>query len=167
MLPTATRFGDLRLSTLSWCRRTRISACNAARERNSPAMAHQISPQRSSGPLSTDSNGDVSHFGFPVGTAQLRASPIPSSQRRDLGESAASFGLAPGLLCFPYDDLSRVIRSCLLDHDQTNRCPLEKRAGHPGRLPSVYSLARRATARPHRLSAEKRIVRDNRTFAAS
>jgi hypothetical protein len=44
---TVTRFGDLRLSTLSWCRRIRISACNATRDRNSPAMAHQISPQRS------------------------------------------------------------------------------------------------------------------------
>jgi hypothetical protein len=47
MSPTATRFGDLRLSTLSWCRRTRISACNAARDRNSPAIAHQINPRRS------------------------------------------------------------------------------------------------------------------------
>jgi hypothetical protein len=47
MLPMATRFGDLRLNTLSWCRRTRISNCNAARDRNSPATAHQTNPQRS------------------------------------------------------------------------------------------------------------------------
>jgi hypothetical protein len=37
----------LRRSTLSWCRRTRISACNAARDRNSPIKAHQINLQRS------------------------------------------------------------------------------------------------------------------------
>jgi hypothetical protein len=43
----ANRFGDLRRSTLSWCRRTRISACNAARDRNSPIKAHQINLQRS------------------------------------------------------------------------------------------------------------------------
>jgi hypothetical protein len=47
MLPMATRFGDLRLNTLSWCRRTRISNCDAARDRNSPATAHQTNPQRS------------------------------------------------------------------------------------------------------------------------
>jgi hypothetical protein len=43
----ATRFGNLRRSTLSWCRRTRISASNAARDRNSPIKAHQISLQMS------------------------------------------------------------------------------------------------------------------------
>jgi hypothetical protein len=43
----ANRFGDLRRSTLSWCRRTRISASNAARDRNSPIKAHQINLQRS------------------------------------------------------------------------------------------------------------------------
>jgi hypothetical protein len=43
----ANRFGDLRRSTLSWCRRTRISASNAARGRNSPTKAHQINLQRS------------------------------------------------------------------------------------------------------------------------
>jgi hypothetical protein len=43
----ANRFGDLRRSTLSWCRRTRISACNAARDRSSPIKAHQINLQRS------------------------------------------------------------------------------------------------------------------------
>ncbi len=41
------RFGDLRRSTLSWCRRTRISASNAVRDRNSPIKAHQINLQRS------------------------------------------------------------------------------------------------------------------------
>src|SRR6266446_7235617 len=46
-LPNATRFGDLRRSTLSWCRRTRISASNAARGRNSPIKAYQINLQRS------------------------------------------------------------------------------------------------------------------------
>jgi hypothetical protein len=69
MSPTATRFGDLRLSTLSWCRRTRISACNAARDRNSPAIAHQINSQRS--PIGVIINRfahDVSVFGFPVDT---------------------------------------------------------------------------------------------------
>src|SRR5262249_32165291 len=47
MLPNANRFGDLRRSTLSWCRRTRISASNAARDLNSPIKAHQINLQRS------------------------------------------------------------------------------------------------------------------------
>jgi CspA family cold shock protein len=46
-LPNANRFGDLRCSTLSWCRRTRISASNAALDRNSPIKAHQINLQRS------------------------------------------------------------------------------------------------------------------------
>ena len=35
MLLKATRFGDLRRSTLSWCRRTRISASSRALDRNS------------------------------------------------------------------------------------------------------------------------------------
>jgi hypothetical protein len=47
MLLKANRFGDLRRSTLSWCRRTRISASKAARGRNSPIKAHQINLQRS------------------------------------------------------------------------------------------------------------------------
>jgi hypothetical protein len=42
----ASRFGDLRRRILSWCRRTRISASNAARGRNSPIKAHQINLQR-------------------------------------------------------------------------------------------------------------------------
>jgi hypothetical protein len=46
-LPNANRFGELRRSTLSWCRRTRISASNAARDRNSQIKAHQINLQRS------------------------------------------------------------------------------------------------------------------------
>jgi hypothetical protein len=37
----------LRRSTLSWCRRTTISASNAAHDLNSPIKAHQINPQRS------------------------------------------------------------------------------------------------------------------------
>jgi hypothetical protein len=37
----------VRRSTLSWCRRTRISASKAARDRNSPIKAHQINLQRS------------------------------------------------------------------------------------------------------------------------
>src|SRR5262249_5703587 len=41
------RFGDLRRSTLSWCRRTRISASSAARDLNSPIKANQINLQRS------------------------------------------------------------------------------------------------------------------------
>ena len=47
MVLRATRFGDLRCSTLSWCRRTRISASNAARGRNSLIKAHQINLQMS------------------------------------------------------------------------------------------------------------------------
>jgi hypothetical protein len=47
MLPNVNRFGDLRRSTLSWCRRTRISASNLARDRNSPIKTHQINLQRS------------------------------------------------------------------------------------------------------------------------
>jgi hypothetical protein len=41
-LPRTTRFGDLRRRILSCWRRTTISACNAARDRNSAAMAHQM-----------------------------------------------------------------------------------------------------------------------------
>jgi hypothetical protein len=39
ILPRITRFGDLRRRILSWRRRTRISACNAARDRNGPPIA--------------------------------------------------------------------------------------------------------------------------------
>jgi hypothetical protein len=46
-LPNANRFGDLRRSTLSWCRRTSISASKAARDRKSPIKAHQINLKRS------------------------------------------------------------------------------------------------------------------------
>jgi hypothetical protein len=46
MALNANRFGALRRSTLSWCRSTRISACNAARDRNSPTTAHQINLQK-------------------------------------------------------------------------------------------------------------------------
>jgi hypothetical protein len=42
-----TRFGDLRRRTVSWCRSTRTSASNAARDRNSLIKAHQINLQRS------------------------------------------------------------------------------------------------------------------------
>ena len=41
MLLKTNRFGNLRCNTFSWCRRTRISACKAARDRNSPTKAHQ------------------------------------------------------------------------------------------------------------------------------
>ena len=47
ILPRTTRFGDLRRRTLSWWRRTRTSACNATRDRNSPAIAHQLNPRNS------------------------------------------------------------------------------------------------------------------------
>jgi hypothetical protein len=51
-----------------WCRRTRISASNAARDRNSPIKAHQTNLQRSLiVELSTDSRASVSCFGFAVG----------------------------------------------------------------------------------------------------
>jgi hypothetical protein len=39
MLLKAIRFGALRRSTLSWCRRTRISASNRALDRNSLVSA--------------------------------------------------------------------------------------------------------------------------------
>jgi len=52
--------------------KTRILACNAARDRNSPAIAHQINSQRSPERLPADSRGDVSRFWFPVGTGYLR-----------------------------------------------------------------------------------------------
>jgi hypothetical protein len=42
-----TRFGNLRRRTVSWCRSTRTSASNAARDRNSLIKAHQINLQRS------------------------------------------------------------------------------------------------------------------------
>jgi hypothetical protein len=71
-----TRFGDRRRKTLSWRRRTRISACNAARE-GITRLAHQINPQRS-GRLSTDSLGDVSRFRFPVGTPVCRGATTVS-----------------------------------------------------------------------------------------
>jgi hypothetical protein len=45
-LPNANRFGDLRRSTLSWRRRTRISASNAARDRK---CSRSICKDRSSG----------------------------------------------------------------------------------------------------------------------
>ena len=45
MLLKTTRFGRLRLRTLSWCRRIRTSASNAARDRNTPIRAHQINSQ--------------------------------------------------------------------------------------------------------------------------
>ena len=41
------RLGDLRRSTLSWCRRMRISACSATRDRNRPPTRHQINLERS------------------------------------------------------------------------------------------------------------------------
>ena len=70
MLLKTTRFGHLRLSTLSWCRRTRTSASNAARDRNTPIRAHQINSQISfiKAKVSTDSRLPVSRLGFAVGT---------------------------------------------------------------------------------------------------
>jgi len=47
MLEKAKRPGDLRRSTFSWCRSTRISASSSARDRKSLAKVHQISLQRS------------------------------------------------------------------------------------------------------------------------
>ena len=69
MLLTATRLGDLRRSTLSWCRRNRTSACNAARDRNSPITADQINLQVTHRKeLSTDLRALVSRFDFAVDT---------------------------------------------------------------------------------------------------
>ena len=46
-----------------------FGAGKAKKSQRATGITHQISPQRSLiGRLSTDSNGDVSHFGFPVGT---------------------------------------------------------------------------------------------------
>jgi hypothetical protein len=53
-----TLFGALRRSTLSWCRRTRISACNEARDRSNPTVAHQINLQRSPIPSTIDRFAD-------------------------------------------------------------------------------------------------------------
>src|SRR5262245_29396889 len=47
MLPSAIRLGNLRRNTLSWCRRTRISACSAIRDRTRPTTAHQIKLHKS------------------------------------------------------------------------------------------------------------------------
>jgi hypothetical protein len=47
MLLKATRFGDLRRSTLSWCRRTRISASNRALDRNSLVSAQASNLKKS------------------------------------------------------------------------------------------------------------------------
>ena len=71
MLLRATRLGDLRRSTLSWCRRNRTSACNAARDRNSPITADQINLQRSliGRMYQPISRALVSRFDFAVGTA--------------------------------------------------------------------------------------------------
>ncbi|MHB8817033.1 MAG: hypothetical protein ACYDAE_27730, partial [Steroidobacteraceae bacterium] len=66
----ATRFGDLRRKTFSWCRNTKISASSDARDRNSPPNAHQISLQR---PLIADEHQPIRiglnrRIGFPIGT---------------------------------------------------------------------------------------------------
>src|SRR3974377_2389185 len=47
ILPSAIRLGDLRRNTLSWCRRTRISACSAPRDRTRPTTAQQINLHKS------------------------------------------------------------------------------------------------------------------------
>jgi hypothetical protein len=47
MLLKATRFGDLRRSTLSWCRRTRISASSRALDRNSLVSAQASNLKKS------------------------------------------------------------------------------------------------------------------------
>ena len=64
MLPKASRCGALRRNTLTWCRSTRISACSAVRDRNSPIKAPQINPQSAHASLAVT----VSCLGFAVGT---------------------------------------------------------------------------------------------------
>ena len=65
----ASRFGDFRRNTLSWCRRTRISASNAARDRNNPTKAHHINLQRSLiGSEYPPIRGRGQPFEFAVGT---------------------------------------------------------------------------------------------------
>lgn len=46
-LLTAIRSGDPRRYALNWCRRTRNSACEAARDGQSPSIAQQTNAQRS------------------------------------------------------------------------------------------------------------------------
>jgi hypothetical protein len=78
-------------TTLSWCRSTRTSACNAARDRNDPTAAHQISLQRLPiARLLTDSRPLVSRFGFAVGTAAQSVSPRPQSARLQSSPPAAT-----------------------------------------------------------------------------
>jgi hypothetical protein len=73
------------LQHIGWCRRTRISASNPARERNSTIKAHQINLQMSliKTEGSTDSHASVSRFGFAIGTALPKA--ILSRRRRSIG----------------------------------------------------------------------------------
>src|SRR5436190_21309728 len=82
MLLRATRFGHLRRRILSWCRRTRISASNAARGRNSPIKAHQINLQRSLIDRTINRFASTSQlFEFAVGTAdQIRAHHQPEDR---------------------------------------------------------------------------------------
>src|SRR5215470_13846658 len=73
MLLKAARFGDRCRSTLSWRLRIRISACNAACDRISPAMAHQTNRQRSlMATIINRSQVAVSRLGFPTGTGGQR-----------------------------------------------------------------------------------------------
>jgi hypothetical protein len=75
-LPSANSFGDLRRSTLSWCRRTRISASNVARDRNSPIKAYQINLQRS---LIGSEYQPIRGRGQPKGSIRLSLSSIRPS----------------------------------------------------------------------------------------
>src|SRR5271168_1758119 len=87
MLLRTTRLGDLRCSTLSWCRRNRISACNAARDRNSAKTADQINLQKIAhqNEVSTDSQTIVSHFEFSVGTPGNSGGPLLTEDGKIVG----------------------------------------------------------------------------------
>jgi hypothetical protein len=67
-LLNANRFGDLRRSTLSWCRRIRITS-NAARDSNSRSRrTRSTCKDHSSGASISRFAVAVSRFGFAVGT---------------------------------------------------------------------------------------------------
>jgi hypothetical protein len=90
MLLRATRFGDLRCRTLSWCRSTRTSASNAARDRNSPIKAHQINLQRSLIDGTINRFAGLSQLLWVCGRDKTIDSTKPASMEADSSFNAAS-----------------------------------------------------------------------------
>jgi putative SOS response-associated peptidase YedK len=84
MLLRATRFGDLRRRTLSWCRSTRTSASNAARDRNSPIKAHQINLQRSPIERTINRFAGVSQLFWVCGRDRVRTFTIITVPSNDM-----------------------------------------------------------------------------------